>query len=162
MKRLILGILMALTLAVTSYVPQAAAAEAASKDKLMKFYVALGENKVQELDGIIIKDWVSHDTNPGQEPGRDGFKAFIPLIHKKVSDLKWTVEEMIQEGNVIVVRSTFSGKHTGPLLGVEPTGKSFTAKAIDVHHFNDEGMVTHTYHLEDWIAFLAQVGALGH
>ncbi len=162
MKHAMLGCLMALAVVVTALTPQIGAAEMASKDKLMKFYVALGENKVEQLDEIIIKEWVSYDLNPGQQPGRDGLKAFIPLIHESVSDLNWKVEEMIQQGNVIVVRSTFSGLHTGPLLGVEGTGKTFAAKAIDIHHFNDEGMVTHTYHVEDWIAFLAQVGAFGH
>jgi len=60
---------------------------------------------------------------------------------------------------VIVARSTFSGKHSGEFMGHAPTGKNFTAKAVDVHHFNDEGMVTHTYHVEDWVAVLAQIGA---
>ena len=161
MKSSILSLMMALAMIVIFCSPEAGAAEMASKDKLMKFYVALADNKVDALDEIIIKDWISHDLNPGQQPGRAGLKAFIPLIHKSVTGLTWKVEEMIQEGNVIVVRSTFGGKHTGPLLGVEATGKTFSAKAIDIHHFNAEGMVTHTYHVEDWIAFLAQVGAFG-
>ena len=132
------------------------------KERLMNFYDAFGKAQVEKLDNIIVKDWVTHDPNPGQKQGREGFKQFIPLVHSAISDVNWKVEEMVEEGNTIVVRSTMTAKHTGPLLGVPATNKTFTIKAIDVHHFNDKGMVTETYHLEDWIAYLAQVGALGH
>lgn len=140
----------------------AGAEEITRKEKLVAFYDAFGKGQVEKLDQIIVEDWTSFDVNPGQKKGRDGFKEFIPLVHQSIKNLEWKIEEMIEEGNVIVVRSTFSGIHAGPLLGVEGTGKKFVAKAIDVHHFNEDGMVYKTYHLEDWIAFLAQVGALGH
>ena len=140
----------------------AGAEEMTKKERLVAFYDAFGKGKIEKLDQIIVEDWVSFDVNPGQKNGRDGFKEFIPLVHSSIKDLNWKIEEMIEENNVIVVRSTFSGTHVGPLLGVEGTGKSFTTKAIDVHHFNENGMVYKTYHVEDWIAFLAQVGALGH
>lgn len=133
-----------------------------NKTNLMKFYDALGKGQLELLDEILIEDWVTHDANPGQEPGRAGFKKFIPLLANSFSEFTWTVEEMIEEGNVIVARSTFSAVHSGDFMGHAASGKSFSAKAIDVHHFNEDGMVTHTYHLEDWIAVLAQIGALGH
>lgn len=129
------------------------------KKRLMNFYEAIAKNQPALFDNIIVEDWVSHDVNPGQAEGSAGIKQFVPLIHQSIADLTWNVEEMIQEGNTVVVRSTFSGRHVGPMLGVEATGKTFTAKAIDIHHFNSEGLVVETYHLEDWIAFLAQVGA---
>ena len=158
MKKLIsIGLLLAVTL--TS---MASFAGESRKERLMNFYDAFGKGQVEKLDKIIVRNWVSHDPNPGQEQGREGFKKFIPLVHSAISNVHWKVEEMIEEGNTIVVRSTMTAKHTGPLLGVEATGKTFTMKAIDVHHFNRRGMVTETYHLEDRVAYLAQVGALDH
>lgn len=132
------------------------------KERLKNFYDAFGKAQVEKLDKIIVRDWKTHDPNPGQEQGREGFKKFIPLVHSSIQNVNWKIEEMIEEGNTIVVRSTMTATHTGPLLGVPATGKTFTIKAIDIHHFNNDGMVTHTYHLEDWIAYLGQVGALGH
>lgn len=157
MKKLLSACLVSL-LALTS----AASVAETRKERLINFYDAFGKAQVEKLDNIIVKDWVSHDPNPGQAQGREGFKKFIPLVHSAISDVDWKIEEMIEEANRIVVRSSMTAKHTGPLLGVAPTGKTFTIKAIDIHHFNEQGMVTKTYHLEDWIAYLAQVGALGH
>jgi steroid delta-isomerase-like uncharacterized protein len=133
-----------------------------NKENLMNFYAAFSAGDLDALDKIIVEDWVTYDANPGQGPGRQGLKDFIPVIAASFSDFTWTVEEMIEEGNVIVARSTFTGVQTGEFMGNPASGKPFTAKAIDVHHFNDEGMVTHTYHVEDWLAVLAQIGALGH
>ncbi|MBO9473374.1 ester cyclase [Shimia sp. R10_1] len=133
-----------------------------NKKNLMNFYAAFSEGDLDALDKVLIEDWVTYDANPGQGAGRQGLKDFIPLVAASFSDFEWKVEELIEEGNVIVARSTFSGTHSGEFMGHAATGKPFTAKAIDVHHFNDEGMVTHTYHLEDWIAVLAQIGALDH
>ncbi|KZL20007.1 ester cyclase [Pseudovibrio sp. WM33] len=129
-----------------------------NKETLMNFYLAIGEGQVDALDKVLIEDWVTHDAAPGQEQGREAFKQAIPMFTASFSDWTWAVEEMIEEGNVIVARSTFSGVHSGDMIGHAATGKSFTAKAIDVHHFNDEGMVTHTYHLEDWPSVMAQLG----
>ncbi len=155
-------ILTTCALLVTLFTMTAVSAAETRKERLMNFYDALGSAQVEKLDKIIVKNWVTHDPNPGQEQGREGFKKFIQKkIHTVVSDVQWQVEEMVEEGNTIVVRSIMTAKHTGPLLGVKPTGKVFTIKAIDIHHFNDKGMVVETYHLEDWIAYLAQVGALG-
>ncbi|MCT4611268.1 MAG: ester cyclase [Pelagimonas sp.] len=133
-----------------------------NKENLMNFYAAFSKGDLDALDKILVEDWVTHDANPGQGAGRDGLKEFIPAIASSFSDFTWTVEEMIEEGDVIVARSTFTGVQTGEFMGHAASDKPFTAKAIDVHHFNDHGMVTHTYHLEDWIAVLAQIGALGH
>lgn len=154
---------LAVTLTAALFTTSAGAGDmSTNKETLMNFYKALGEGQLDALDNVLVEDWVTHDANPGQEQGREGFKKFIPAVAASFSDFTWTVEEMIEEGNVIVARSTFSGVHSGAFMGHEATGKPFTAKAIDVHHFNDAGMVTHTYHLEDWIAVLAQIGALGH
>lgn len=158
----ILRTLLAATL--TLFLATSAGAGTMSKQKetVMNFYNALGTGQLELLDKVLVEDWVTHDANPGQEQGREGFKNFIPKIAAAFSDFNWKVEELIEEGNVVVVRSTFSGVHSGEFMGHAATGKPFTAKAIDVHHFNADGMVTHTYHLEDWVAVLAQIGALGH
>lgn len=154
--------LMAVLITVLFISPTQAKDMSPNKQNLMNFYAAFSKGDLNALDKVLVKNWVTHDANPGQEPGREGLKKFIPVIAASFSNFKWTVEDMIEEGNVVVVRSTFSGVHSGDFMGNAASGKSFTAKAIDVHHFNAEGMVTHTYHLEDWLSVLAQIGALGH
>lgn len=44
-------------------------------------------------------------------------------------------------------------------MGFEPKGREFTIMTIDIHEFNDDGLVQTTWHLEDWLGGLFQMGA---
>jgi predicted ester cyclase len=129
------------------------------KQQLAAFYEAFNGN-LGALDRILIPDWVSHEPNPGQGKGRQGLKDFIGLVRKSVPDLKVTVEDMIEEGDKIAVRLAIAGTHRGPMLGVGATGKPFSVRAHDIHRFGADDMVLESWHIEDWLSFLFQVGAM--
>jgi steroid delta-isomerase-like uncharacterized protein len=129
------------------------------KQQLVAFYQAFDGNP-DALDRLVISDWVSHEPNPGQGKGRQGFKDFIGLVHKSVPDVKTTIEDMIEEGDTISVRLTIAGTHRGPLLGVPATDKPFSIRAHDIHRFAADGMIVESWHIEDWLSFLFQVGAM--
>jgi predicted ester cyclase len=82
------------------------------------------------------------------------------LVRKSVPDLKTTVEDMIEEGDKIAVRLTITGTHRGPMFGVAATDKPLNLRAHDIHHFGADGMVPESWHIEDWLSFLFQVGAM--
>ena len=82
------------------------------------------------------------------------------LVRKSVPDVKATVEDMIEEGDTIAVRLVMAGTHRGPMLGVAATDKPFSMRAHDIHRFGADGMVVESWHIEDWLSFLFQVGAM--
>lgn len=129
------------------------------KQQLALFYEAFNGN-LDALDRIVTPDWVSHEPNPGQGKGRQGLKDFIRLVHKSVPDVKATVEDMIEEGDTIAVRLTIGGTHRGPMLGVAATDKAFSMRAHDIHRFGADGKVLESWHIEDWLSFLFQVGVM--
>lgn len=71
-------------------------------------------------------------------------------------DLNWDVQEMIQEGNKVVVRSRATGTPKGPLFGVDGQGRSFDILTIDIHTVED-GKIMQSYHVEDWAGALQQL-----
>jgi hypothetical protein len=77
-----------------------------------------------------------------------------------VPNVKASVKDMIEEGDRIAVRLTIAGTHRGPMLGVAATDKPFSVRAHDIHRFGDDGMVLESWHIEDWLSFLFQVGAM--
>ena len=129
------------------------------KQQLGLFYEAFNGN-LDALDRIVSPDWVSHEPNPGQGKGRQGLKDFIVLVHKSAPDVKATVEDMIEEGDTIAVRLVIAGTHRGPMVGVAATDKPFSMRAHDIHRFGADGMVVESWHIEDWLSFLLQVGAM--
>jgi hypothetical protein len=46
------------------------------------------------------------------------------------------------------------------MVGVAATDKPFSMRAHDIHRFGADGMVVESWHIEDWLSFLLQVGAM--
>ena len=81
----------------------------------------------------------------------------IGYFWKLVPDLKWEIQEMIAEGNQVVVRSLASGTPKGNFMGVEADGtKSFKTMTIDIHTV-ENGQVVAVHHLEDWSTAIKQL-----
>jgi len=80
------------------------------------------------------KNWQSIGDYSGKNKKRDDFVGQVSgFFAKLMPDLNWEVQEMIQEGNKVVVRSRATGTPKGPLFGVDGKGKSFDILTIDIH-----------------------------
>jgi predicted ester cyclase len=65
---------------------------------------------------------------PGQ--GIDTFKQLISASTNAIPDTKYTIEDIVAEGDQVVVRFTFSGTNTGSIMGSKPTGKYFSVPGL--------------------------------
>lgn len=108
---------------------------------------------------VFSSDVVSIPTPPGGE-GAQGMLNTFAFLGQAVPDLEWEPQEIIELGDGrFVVRSLFRGTPVGPFFGVDPaTGNSFEAMSIDIVTVED-GLITQTYHVEDWIGAVAQLTA---
>jgi predicted ester cyclase len=76
------------------------------------------------LDEVVASDYVEHfPVPPGWPAGLAGLKQFITLTRNAFPDLHYTIEDMIAEGEKVVVRCRATGTQTGPFLMLPPTGK---------------------------------------
>ena len=100
--------------------------------------------------------WESIGNYSGKNKNKQAFVGQMGFFGKLIPDLKWNVEEMIQSGNRVVVRSRATGTPNGPLFGVDGKGKSFDIMTIDIHTI-ENGKIVQTYHIEDWAGALGQL-----
>jgi predicted ester cyclase len=136
--------------------PVFAATEISETVKL--FYQAISANQPELLDKVLAPDWEDIPPGMGQAPGRDGFKPLIAGFNKTFAGLKVTNDDIIESGDKVVVRSTIEGTQAGDFAGFPSKGKPFKTMAIDIHQFKD-GKVIKTWHIEDWLGALFQMGA---
>ena len=54
-----------------------------------------------------------------------------------------TIEDLLAEGEKVVVRGEFKGIHRGPFAGIEPTGKSVSAGLIIIYAIAGGRIVDH-------------------
>ena len=122
------------------------------------FYQAFSSNQPDLLDQVLAPDWQDVPLNPGQGPGRDGFKPLISGFNKTFAGLKVTNDDIIESGDKVIVRSTIEGTQAGDFAGFPSKGRPLKIMAIDIHQFKD-GKIIKTWHIEDWLSGLFQMGA---
>jgi predicted ester cyclase len=62
--------------------------------------------------------------------GVEAFKQFIAMTNTAISGKKYTIENILAEGDQVVVRFTFSGTYTGSIMGSKPTGNFFSVPGL--------------------------------
>ena len=70
-----------------------------------------------------------------------------------------TIDEMIAEGDKVMVRWTFHGTHQGEYLGIAPTGKPVTFCGIYIFRIA-EGRIAEVWNLWDRLGEWQQLGIL--
>lgn len=138
-------------------------ANADEKAVVQTFYDFLSnpasEVHAQAFKAATSDEWQSIGDYSGENKSKEAFAGQVSgFFAKLMPDLTWDVQEMIQEGNTVVVRSRASGTPKGPLFAVDGNGKSFDILTIDIHTL-ENGKIVQTYHVEDWAGALQQLSA---
>ena len=133
------------------------------KKIVQNFYDALSTTPEDDVAGSVAgwmdAKWKSTPTPPGG-PDMEGYVKTLFMFHGMIPDLKWDVQEMLVDGNRVIVRSTASGTPNSPegyFFGTPTNGeKSFEVMTIDIHNVVD-GKIVSSYHVEDWLTAVQQV-----
>jgi len=115
-----------------------------------------GAAEAEAFRAASSQDWESVGDYSGENEGRDAFLGQMGGFAQLIPDLNWAVEEMLEDGDTVVVRSRATGTPVAPFLGVDGEGRSFDMMTIDIHHL-ENGVITRTYHVEDWSTALRQL-----
>jgi predicted ester cyclase len=96
----------------------------------------------RDLDAVaemLAPDFVNHNKLvPGQEPDREDYLRGIAAFHAAQSEGQLIIEDQVAGGDKVVTRFVVHGPHDrGELMGVAPTGKVLTNRAIVIHRISD-------------------------
>ncbi len=115
--------------------------------------------EVDRVEEFVTPDFVNHEAWPGEDPGYEGFKLRLRRLHDAISDLRMEVHEVVAEGDLVAYRATLSGTHTGPLLGIPPTGRSFRVQHMHMLRIRD-GKASEHWATRDDLGMLQQLGVI--
>jgi predicted ester cyclase len=131
----------------------------ADKQRVTLWYEAFNTKTPSLLDGLLDPGWMDIPNSPGQAAGLAGAREALLGLTSVFPDLKVTVAEILQDGDKIVVRSNITGTLNGFFLGIKPEQQRISIQAVDIHQFR-AGRIVRTWHTEDWMSGLRQLGAL--
>ena len=128
---------------------------------IQRFYdELLGEGNLDSLDELVTDDVVDHEQGlPGQPEGKEGVVFFVNALRGAFSDIRATVGQSLQSGDLACAQTTITGKHTGEWMGVPATDKSFEIECIDIIRIEDDKCAEH-WGVTDNMALMMQIGAI--
>jgi len=112
------------------------------------------------VDENVAPDFVRHDL--GGRPdivGPEGVKLFVGVLRAAFPDIQMTVEDVIGEGDKVVVRYTARGTHSGVFQGIAPTGRKVTWAGINIYRV-EGGKAVETWQLADALGLMQQLGVV--
>ena len=89
-------------------------------------------------DELVADQFTSHDWPKGSPSGPEAFRNYYSnVIRSVLPDARYEVDDMIAEGDKVVVRWRLLGTHKGDFLDISPTGRWVTLKGIAIYRLED-------------------------
>jgi predicted ester cyclase len=107
------------------------------------FEEAFNRKNMEIIDTLFSSQFIDQST-PDQPAGPQGVKQYFAQVHTLFPDMQVTIEDLIAEGEKVVVRTTWRGTHPGELADAEPTGKQAAGTMIQIFRIVDSKI------LEEW------------
>lgn len=107
---------------------------------------------------MFADDHVYHDPLlPGLPLGAAGVRAAIDALLLAMPDGALTIEDWIEDGDTMMARWTWTGTHTGVLMGMAPSGRRATTPGMHIFRFRGE-RIAETWVSYDALGLLDQLG----
>ncbi len=118
---------------------------------------AVSSGDFAEFDQVFSPNVIDHDPAPDQGPGPQGFKNFFTMLRSAFPDLKVTVDRLVQNETDVAMAYTIHGTHKGTFLGIAPTGKTVTARGVQIARF-ESGRIVERWGSSDELGIVKQLG----
>jgi steroid delta-isomerase-like uncharacterized protein len=109
-------------------------------------------------DELIAADIVGHVSGTTLH-GIETLKQRLSMLHAIYSEPRFTVEDQVAEGDKVLTRWTFRGKHTGETMGAAPTGKQVTVTGMNLFRLTG-GKIAEIWLNADDMGELQQLGII--
>jgi predicted ester cyclase len=129
----------------------------ANKKVVRRFVERLVDSPEPEmLDEFLAPDFIDHYAPPEQDPGREGMKKVFERVHRVLADLRIVLEDMIAEGDRVVIRIRAEARQVGSFMGFPPAGKEICWTTISIYRLENGrimerwGLMDHGYLLRQF------------
>jgi len=111
----------------------------------------LGALSGKEKPATLVREFVADSD--------EALRQHITAMEAAFPRYELIAEDMIAEGDKVVVRATVRGTHRGELMGIPPTGKEVSAGGILIYRITGAKIVEHWMQFDD-LGTLQQLGAI--
>lgn len=135
--------------------------EEQNKALVQRIHSEISKGNLKIFDEVLSPDYIRHCQAMPPElqeiHGTEIFKAFVADFVNSVSNCKDEIEFIIADSNMVAYVTTTTGRQTGPMGDLPPSGKEFMLKNIVIQRIED-GKIAETWISWDNVAMLTQLG----
>ncbi len=113
----------------------------------------------EALAEILAVDGIDHQARPDEPQGLAGAVRTMHWLQRVFSEQRWEINQVVGEGDTVVVYTTHHARHTGELMGIPPTGREVAYDYVHVVRFEDGKVVEH-WGVRDDMTLMRQLGVL--
>jgi predicted ester cyclase len=130
------------------------------------FEEIFNEQNLDVIEEITALDYREHGVAPFQSPtsgtketpdGPESLRATAKWLLVAFPDLRFTIERMIAEDDMVAVRLVMEGTHQGAFQGIAPTGKRIQGTRTDLFRVQ-EGKISEHWANRDDLGMFLQLG----
>ena len=129
-----------------------------NKALIRRFYEEVfNKRNLAAINDFYAPDHIDHTLPPGLPVSLEGTKQAIATMLEGFPDLRITNEDMIAEGDKVVIRFTTHGTQQGTLGRIPPTGEQVAVSTIEITRIAG-GKIVEDWGLDDRLGMLQQLG----
>jgi steroid delta-isomerase-like uncharacterized protein len=132
-----------------------------NKNLVRRWWEALNQgNALDIIDEVYASDYVLHDPSV-TEPvrGVQGVREFITSVVTGFPDARYTIENLVAEGDKVVQHISTQGTHQGEFQGIPATGKPVAIWAMVISRIENNKIVEE-WQLFDALGMMQQMGVI--
>jgi steroid delta-isomerase-like uncharacterized protein len=116
------------------------------------------EGRFDEAQGFFADDFVDHNpVMPGLPAGVEGARLVFSTYMRAFPDLRFTVHDIIVEGDRVAWRWNSRGTHLDEFMGVPASGRQIATHGVEVYRIVS-GKIAERWGSFDTAAMLIQIG----
>ena len=121
------------------------------------------QGNLAAADTYFAADFVNRAMPPDWPRGPEGVRRAVAMLRGAFPDLRYTIEEVLVEGEMIAARWVARGTHRGELRGpmgqVGPTGRPVALAGITMGRVANGKATGDTWVIADFAGLLRQIGS---
>ena len=130
-----------------------------NKELVQRFYKEVFVDwNLNLIDEVLDPRFRSHDWPENGPSGPQAFRDFYAGVRSAFPDTWYEIDDLIAEGDRVVVRWRLLGTHLGQFRSSAPTGRSIEMKGIAIYRVA-EGKLMERWVVYDLYGLIAQVEA---
>lgn len=127
----------------------------ANKAIVRALYEHISSGDLDRVAAIVDRGFVNNEGAAGPA----GLTRVVGALRQAFPDIRYTVEDLVAEGDRVVARTSWRGTHRGPFNGFPATGRAVANEGIFVFEVRD-GKIVRQWMQTDRLGFLQAIGAV--